>query len=580
MTDKIININDTIKELLPIAKQAIKDFYGEKYESIIEERFKNVTVVGYITPKEIERRLNSLFNNKSNELKKRFLRENNIEVNKENIKMYFSIYSLSTPNLQNINMVYQYQERETNNQYETNNILKILRKITGNESLEPNTKDFYQALDKVNKLKDSYERILKEYNDYKAQYQEYSNYIDSCKKLEDIILNKYNRLFLNEIKEYLSEHDKELIKEEKLNIYKLDCYRLLINGIYSFPTLIDSFSLECDEQLKDENNPSYIKDSIISDRINYFKGIGIDLGDNYDDYINNPKVQEKYPSKKMVDKIMKLRKILSQKQKEEYIESTTKYQEQLKEIESLNLLDKNHSYNPREILNRVTCINPNIRKDETSYSLYSLLLFSASHAIENEYFDVRLIHELNHLVELSKFTLSEDRYEVLCGFDMVNSSFSNNEEDDQEKREYELFNEIINELIAQEITTMMHSNGIYLLSDKEKAKIKYGTSYEKNKVIVSEFYETYKEEIIESRLTGDMEVLYNKVGKENIIKLNELVNQFSNSFPEFTFYRLNIELQEKQDTENTRKFYELIEKRNIILDTMSIKADKSNKKIS
>ena len=52
----------------------------------------------------------------------------------------------------------------------------------------------------------------------------------------------------------------------------------------------------------------------------------------------------------------------------------------------------------------------------------------------------------------------------------------------------ERLNEIINELIAQEISQIMSESGQYIFNTKEDKKITGGTSYEKTKFLVKNFY--------------------------------------------------------------------------------------------
>ena len=281
-------------------------------------------------------------------------------------------------------------------------------------------------------------------------------------------------------------------------------------------------------------------------------------------------MQTKKPPKEVTDKISKLRNSLYCQEQEEYITSTMMYQEQLNEINKLGLLDRDISYNYTKLSKNITCINPNVIKVGDTYKLHSLLLFSINQP--NDYFDKNLLHEFNHLMELSKLKIADNQYQVLCGFDIVPGTLEDrNAEDSQEKihREFELLNEIINELISQEITTQMHNQGIYLFDNKEKAKIRGGTSYEKMGILVKDFYQTYKEDIIESRLTGNLEKLFSKVGYDNMIDLNQLVSKYGEHFSGFNYYQLIDDLKAKNDTEEVRYFKSSIEKANQILEKMT-----------
>lgn len=130
-----------------------------------------------------------------------------------------------------------------------------------------------------------------------------------------------------------------------------------------------------------------------------------------------------------------------------------------------------------------------------------------------------------------------------------------------------MFNEIINELLAQEISKILSENGLYIFNTKDDKKIKGGSSYERTKVLISVFYDRYKKEIIESR-KGNIQVLFDAVGKENFESLNHLFYEFNESFPEFTYYQLYRDLNAGKETELTNKLKEIIAKRDAILQKM------------
>ena len=142
-------------------------------------------------------------------------------------------------------------------------------------------------------------------------------------------------------------------------------------------------------------------------------------------------------------------------------------------------------------------------------------------------------------------------------------------------KDYELFNEIINELIAQEITIQMHGDGIYLLNTKDDAKIKGGTSYESSISLVKEFFNTYKKEIIESRRNNNIQIIFDKVGKENFDRLNELFHKFYESFSGWEFYNLSTDINNKKNTERVRIYVDIINTRDEILKDMKIYSEKN-----
>ena len=94
--------------------------------------------------------------------------------------------------------------------------------------------------------------------------------------------------------------------------------------------------------------------------------------------------------------------------------------------------------------------------------------------------------------------------------------------------------------------------------------------------MVKEFYNTYKKEIIESRRTGDMTELFNTVGKENFESLNNLFHEFYETFPGMTFYSVINSINKKEENEQTKKFYNIVAKRNEIIAAMEAFSQKKS----
>ena len=97
-----------------------------------------------------------------------------------------------------------------------------------------------------------------------------------------------------------------------------------------------------------------------------------------------------------------------------------------------------------------------------------------------------LIHELNHVYEFNLLEVNDNGYLAVTGWDRLNCNINGEESD--EIREYELFNEIINEMISQEITEILFNRKQYIFNDQSNAKYSGGTSYERTKFIIKEFF--------------------------------------------------------------------------------------------
>ena len=361
----------------------------------------------------------------------------------------------------------------------------------------------------------------------------------------------------------------EMIEKKDFDPYKLDVANSVFSGILYGQFKIDYFDEKSDKQLANPGTNDYQKEIIQKKRISYFKYRGIDLGDNYDDYVSDPRCLEIWPKYEEIAKIWERR---DYHLNEQYIELYTNnefYKQAQKEAKEKGLLDKESLFTPETLAQKMTCVNPNIIYEDGEYKLHPVV----SIFTDGTYWtDVRLIHELNHVLELSLIEVKGNDYSCICGWDYCegsinqdNPQFGDTVHKRKEKRGYELFSEIINELLAQKVCSTMHENGVFILNDSENYKDHGGTSYERTLFLVRDFFNTYLEDIIASRRGNNIEIIWNKVGKKNFDAMNELFHEFDEEFPEFTFYKLSSDIRDNKDTELVRKFNSIKSRRDKIL---------------
>ena len=123
-------------------------------------------------------------------------------------------------------------------------------------------------------------------------------------------------------------------------------------------------------------------------------------------------------------------------------------------------------------------------------------------------------------------------------------------------------------MITQDITKILFDSNHYIFNNKDNAVIEGGTNYEHTKFLVEEFYETYKDKIIESRKNGNIQVIYDTIGKDNFQALNQLLHIYNKYFSGEAIYDVYEELEAGIESSKTKIYHELEEKRNIILSNM------------
>ncbi|MBR6689949.1 MAG: hypothetical protein IKL65_01290 [Bacilli bacterium] len=576
---KLLEPTKTIEESMPRIIEAFVTFYGEENRAYIEEKFKNLVVVGYGLPERISGILYEIKKNKTNELKEKFFEKAGIkEGERDNLEsLLFSSFTLAYPTLMPLNNYVAYLEsnkkdediklikeravqflKKINPNVTEKNIDKLIKKGAFKEfdQLVPFYKEMLEEFKEVQKKLEEYEKISEEYEQQKNKLSQ-KCWLD--------LLEEFSYLFPKEEIELVTKNFKQYGYISTTDCKKIDAY--LGSYLKQIP-LIAAFSEENNLLIIDGSE--WKQESIIYDRIGFFKAMGIDLGDDYQSYINNEECKKLIPSEELIEKILKTKEMLVEKMMIEYFENTKEYKENRKRIESYQLINKNDEYNADAYIKNKNFISPNIIREEKT-KLFPLMCINIH---LEEYLDKTVIHELNHAFELELVEINENGCVFNCGWDRLGGKVADEPRkvktvSEKEKvRKYELFSEIINELICQEITNIMHDKGIFIFNTKDNFKIKGGTAYEHTLFLVSEFYNTYKKEIIESRKSGNIEILFDRVGKENFEALNNLFHIFDENLGGLEYYDLIESLNKDEDTELTRIFYDLIIKRDNILENM------------
>ncbi len=418
---------------------------------------------------------------------------------------------------------------------------------------------------------------LKEYKEFSdKELKPFIELKDRLKDFERKVTKKHLKAFLLECKEYLNEEDQkkldELIDDEYFHTSKVPGIEIMLGDYLGGVSCMEYFLSTYDDQLKNPGVLDYRKETIKKNRINYFRYKGIDLGDDYSLYENHPDALAVWPKQEDIEHVKDCSNDHLNQMNIELYTNLDIYKQIQFQVEESELLDKDSVFQPSSFTKKQTCVNLNIVDNHGEYQLHPLVMIYASGEKQE---DVRLIHELNHVFELSLIDVTDHDYSCICGWDYVggeihqdSTTFEDTTKKDREKRNYELFSEIINELIAQKITKMMHEQGLHILTNPSYYQDYGGTSYERSIFLIRDFFEEYFDDIIASRSNNNIEIIWNKVGKENFDALNELFHEFYNNFPEFTFYQVIHDLRNNVDSEKVREYNDLKSRRDQILEKM------------
>lgn len=594
---KILNATNTIEQSLPAIIEAFVSFYGEENRNYIEEKFNNTIMIGYGVPTALEKIIRKTRQNINVELINNFFDKAGIihdrkkfneilfGVDVDGVKLFGDVVDLKDANKFLFSYYVEYIESPNEDLVTKKYALLFLQRLNPDITLDNMDKLIEdKVFSDIDRLIPLYKEMLKQYSIEIEKIKYLEQQKEDLEKLEHNLEDEYWLQLLDEFSYLFPLQEITRVKNQKLKGEYLDSNFIelyLGTSLMSTP-LVYSFSEKSEEILV--TGKDWQKKSVINDRIKFFKKCGINLGNDYELYKNNEQCKKLIPSQSIIEKIESRKKELFELKMNQYYKSTTEYKVNREKINKNNLLNKDDGYDAYAYYNEMTFIKPNIVYRNGKYSLLPIMCININHP--EEYLDSAVIHELNHVFELHLVNGNDKFYDCVSGWENLKGVCKKNEEqtksldEGKANRKYELFDEIINVIISQEITTILHASGNYIFNTKDNAKIKDGTSYEYTLFLVEEFYETYKKEILESRKTGDIQLLFDTVGKENFEKLNDLFNIFYDNFSSTKIYLLHEDIVNDVENEDTIKYKKIIQERDKILADMkmySLKNKKNNR---
>lgn len=480
-----------------------------------------------------------------------------------------------TTNLQNI---------EENYEKSFNKASGLIRKIIPRCTLD-NFDINNEEIEKLDKVIEKYKETLKEYKNFEKENIEYFNEMQVNKDLEMSLREKYYKEFLRENIDLIKEDDRQGVIEylndsKKSYLMNYSVRRLLGSSIQS-ESILESFYEEQEDILNNEETSTFIKNNIIENRIKYFNNIGINLGNNYNLYLENEDVKSNWPTKERLEKFRATKNKLINNFMKEYYLNTVSHKRLRQVVDSKNLLNKDDGLDQTMYNSSLgkTCVATNLKEIDGKLEAAPLVMISFGGfdgALDHD-----IIHELNHLYELSLESVINNKAVYLCGWDICEDDIVGEVNDyiditkEEPKRSYELFNEIINEVIAQEIEEKMHEKGIHILDSSRNSKVKGNTSYEASFFIIKDFYKEFRDEIIKSICNGNIKEILDVVGEKNFNDLNDLFDIYFENLSGLKKMQLLDDIKNNRTTNLTIEYYEIVDKSKEIMERMR---EESNKK--
>lgn len=486
----------------------------------------------------------------------------------QNISYWLKNNIQYTTNLQNI---------EENYEKSFNKASSLIRKIIPRCTLD-NFDINNEEIEKLDKVIEKYKETLKEYENFEKENIEYFNEMQVNKDLEISLREKYYKEFLKENIDLIKEDDRqgviEYLNDSKKSYLMNYSVRSLLGSSIQSESILESFYEEQEDILNNEETSTFIKNNIIENRIKYFNNIGINLGNNYNLYLENEDVKSNWPTKERLEKFRETKNKLINNFMKEYYLNTVSHKRIRQVVDSKNLLNKDDGLDQTMYNSSLgkTCVATNLKEIDGKLEAAPLVMISFGGfdgALDHD-----IIHELNHLYELSLESVINNKAVYLCGWDICEDDIVGEVNDyiditkEEPKRSYELFNEIINEVIAQEIEEKMHEKGIHILDSSRNSKVKGNTSYEASFFIIKDFYKEFRDEIIKSRCNGNIKEILDVVGEKNFNDLNDLFDIYFENLSGLKKMQLLDDIKNNRTTNLTIKYYEIVDKSKEIMERM------------
>lgn len=393
----------------------------------ITKKFQNMVVVGYNRPDGISNIIRTSDKQKSNELVQSFL-ERLSDKNEEQEKLKKLLLNnneLEFFGLHPLNKYISYISGENTSNYNKQEVVNFLSQRYKEVTVDNLDELIEQGTFKsVNAIIPLYEEMLKLYQAYKGEIKPYTDYVEKCNEIKLLLEIKYTKKLIEELKDLYTESEYRKIEQAEDYYAIKDVSKKTKNYIgYSFGAtpLIEAFSDKSDNLLL--NGSEWQQNSIKIDRIQYFKNLGLDLGDYYESYLTNPQAQALIPSKELVERILNTNNKFYESMMNEYYASIPEYKENRARIDEQGLLDKDDGYDASAYQNSGNQISTNLKQVNGKYIEYPILLIYAGGL--SEYLDATLIHELNHVYELHLQYLDGNSYQMVCGWDILCGKINN-----------------------------------------------------------------------------------------------------------------------------------------------------------
>lgn len=535
-TLNIDNKNDILKALVKV--------FGEDYASIIEKRFNSIYFVPYVNYEGIGSYYRFLISCKSRELCLKMLKIIGIDLSKYKINSLADEFSDELKDICDklLGGSYAFESIFHDSPY---GFKSFIPKCTADYS-----RDYIitNQIEFINAVKDPNIDIVTEENyDEFVETQEYKR-IESLaiyySGIYDALLD-YMNAYADEIKEYDDYYKEEIARKREIfekkrvelfyvlegglrgkikqHVDSLETeeekVKALLSGNVEVTSDIEYFSDEYEAKLSDPTFEEGSKKWIYSNRIRFFRAMGVDVNpweDDYNELIKREDIKPLIVYSVFANEVTRLRKLYLEEGQKEFILEGRPYKDTL----SLFANNEDNRNAVFSLLSKnLVCVNGGYssRKEFVPIIYYTLRNWQCG------CMDYVILHEIVHAV----VSVAKKNREHGCGLEpnIDNPEWSPIAHHDK-KRKYERLNEVITDFLATEVLEELHRNDIYILDEKmlTLSNIENFNTAGILKNMLRRFYRRYRPYILEASLKGDLSYLTNVIGEDNFEELNEIID--------------------------------------------------------
>ena len=536
------NLSIDLKKVLPFVIEAFTFVYGEKYRDIISDKINNAIIIQHYNIESLKEYILYIEESQKREYAVKFLEKIGVNVEKykkanyteeldnkiEKILEYYindSDFGFSNKTDYFVPLQAFKKDNNTNPKRLLLNKIKIINYFFNGEhelvteknfDLFTKTEKYQQILKKIDELNLVYEPLLSEYKKWEEKLKPYKDFIDSETERKKRILEKKKSLLFEDIYPKLPIPIKDAIsnktKDEKIAT-------ILGPANISSESIIELFDSNKIKQLKSEDADFLTKMVIISRQLNYLKNT---YGDTIDEkkinnsflFLEEEDIKQYIPSDDLIHFVTLARE-------KRYEEALREYYTTRKDF--LNLKGQGFDKDSLEY------IYENMKGESVfvygkgatrSDNKFVSIMFYTIGSDDGGALCYIFMHECGHIIDQNENGLAFESCKDFSITSMKNPY-------DNTCREYEKFNETLNDIFTIEALEFLHSHGMYLI-EPQKFTLEDVSNYNTaliTKNLLQPLLLKFRSQVISAKINADQNELTRYIGQNNFEELVDVVNK-------------------------------------------------------